>query len=627
MTKIGSLAFGILVLFFSNFAHGAEAVATVNGQKDGEVEVVMGQSILYSVAVSSSESGGVGEPRLPDISGFNLIDRGTQVESRSEFVNGKFSFIRRQVFNYRLVPEAPGEFLLTPAEVVVGSETVRSNSVKIKVIQSSGNVRPSQPQAPQPDIQDDAQDLLDEADAIFSQLLQRAVPRAQQVPSNVNPDEAFFLRVEVDKDKVYVGEQITASWYLYTQNNLTNFEPIQYPTLRGFWKEDIEIATRLNFTNVVINGMPYRKALLVSYALFPIKAGTATIDSYKMRATAIMSNAFGVFGRPYTFTKVNPPVKVQVLPIPTQNQPSDYLGAVGNFDIKASVDRTTVAANEPFSFKIKFQGRGNAKQIELPALNLPDGFEQYDTKTDSKFSKDGTSYKEFEILLIPRQVGELTIPAVTGSFFNPKTQQFEKRTTQSIAMNVVAGKNNLPQGGSQGLNLTGQQRVKKVLPDPVFVDSSFVIDQQTLNKTWWGLTAISVLFLFAYFLKVSRTSEKRVALIQHLNKRAVQIQKLQDAKKFREASVAVVNLVQFVLAEITMDKESHQLEQLEEKLPPSVKTVLDEKYRENIKYFETVGFAPEAITASLSDDKRFKSEMKSLKSYLVRAIEAFQQKT
>src|SRR5690606_33644425 len=141
------------------------------------------------------------------------------------------------------------------------------------------------------------------------------------------------------------------------QNNLTNFEPIQYPALRGFWKEDIEIATRLNFTNVVINGMPYRKALLVSYALFPIKPGTATIDSYKMRATAIMSSAFGVFGKPYTFTKVNPPVKVQVLPVPTQNQPSDYSGAVGSFDIKASVDRTTVAANEPFSLKIRFQGR------------------------------------------------------------------------------------------------------------------------------------------------------------------------------------------------------------------------------------------------------------------------------
>jgi len=91
MAKIGSGAFKILFLlsliFVTQRAQAQEVTATINGQSAGEVQVVMGQSFVYSVSVSSSESGGVGEPRLPDISGFNLVDRGSQVESRRQFVN------------------------------------------------------------------------------------------------------------------------------------------------------------------------------------------------------------------------------------------------------------------------------------------------------------------------------------------------------------------------------------------------------------------------------------------------------------------------------------------------------------------------------------------------------------
>lgn len=631
MEKIGKKIQYVLIfcsIFFGLNAFAKEEVtAMINGQSNGEIQIAMGQSFVYSIIVSSSESGGVGEPRLPDISGFNLMDRSSQVESRSEFVNGKFSFVRRQIFNYRMVPQTPGQYMITPAEVVVGQNTLRSNSLNLKVVKSAGNVKPSQPQAPQPDYEEDEPiDPMDEADAIFSQLLQRTVPQAQQAPTNINPDEAFFIRVEVDKTKVFAGEQVTATWYLYTQNNLTNFEPMKYPDLKGFWKEDIEIATRLNFTNVVINGMPYKKALLVSYALFPIKAGTATIDSYKLRGTAIMASAFGVFGKPYTFTKVNPPVKIEVLPVPSQNQPSDYTGAVGSFDIKASVDKTTVAANEPFTFKVKFEGRGNAKQIELPNLNLPEGFEQYDTKSDSKFSKDGTSNKNFEILLIPRKVGDIAIPGLSVSFFNPATKQFEKRTTQSIPLKVVAGKNQLPTGGDQGFMTQSQAPTKLVLPDLVFRDSKLSINQDVLNKIWMLLTVMTALILMGVYHKEMRVGEKKVILEQEMNKRLGGVSKLQSSSKFREAGVSVVNLVDFLLSEMTMDQDTHQIDQLIEKLPPSVLRILDDKFRENLKYFETLGFAPEAIVGALANDKKFKEEIKSLKSYLTRAIEAFEKK-
>jgi hypothetical protein len=40
-------------------------------------------------------------------------------------------------------------------------------------------------------------------------------------------------------------------------------------------------------------------------------------------------------------------------------------------------------------------------------LSLPSTLEVYDTKNEAKFFKEGTSFKEFELILIPRQPGSL----------------------------------------------------------------------------------------------------------------------------------------------------------------------------------------------------------------------------
>src|SRR6185312_13832964 len=120
----------------------------------------------------------------------------------------------------------------------------------------------------------------------------------------VHPDESFYVEAVTDKTKAYVGEQLVANFYLVTRGQIRDIDTLKYPDLKGFWKEDLEMATRLNFENVVINGVPYQRALLVSYALFPIKAGKAVVDPYKAKCTVLTGSAFG-FGHPYQFTKAS----------------------------------------------------------------------------------------------------------------------------------------------------------------------------------------------------------------------------------------------------------------------------------------------------------------------------------
>ncbi len=610
LEKIGSFLILLSFLVSPLQAQDQKVQATVTSN-----QVSVGQPLVYKITVESDESGSVGEPRLPDLEGFELVNRTQGMEARSEFVNGKFSFVRKQVYSYQLRPKKPGELVIGKAEVVVGEKTFTTQPIRISV-----KAGPAGSLAQEEEVDDVSE--WDAADEMFNQLLKRAIPQAQEIP-DLNDKEAFFIRVELDKKKVFAGEQITASWYLYTQNTLTNFEPIKYPDLKGFWKEDIEIATRLNFQTEVVNGIPYRKALLVSYALFPIKPGTATIDSYKLRASALMANPLSAFGKPYTFTKTNPPVKIEVQPLPP-GQPEDFNGAVGQFQMTAKVDKSQVPANEPFSLKVRLEGRGNAKQVELPTLSLPQEFETFDTKSDSKFSKDGSSYKEFEVLIIPRKEGKLTIPSISMSYFNPATRKYERTQTQAIEMSVGAGKN-LNLTGANPLDLSGEMRQEKklVLPGPALEIPQNYWSVAVEKSIYAISTLIFCLGLLLVGMKEFRTTSENEALLKQVAIRLKTISQSHKKNAYKEAGVQVINLVDYVLTELTKSTESHSLDVLLEKLPPSLQEYYKNSFRTSVQYFETLGFAPEEISKSLMNEDRFDKELKIVKDSLLESIKKF----
>ena len=98
-------------------------------------------------------------------------------------------------------------------------------------------------------------------------------------------------------------------------------------------------------------------------------------------------------------------MKINVKPLPLEGRPADFSGAVGDFQVTAAVEDHNVVSNQPFNYKVRFEGRGNAKLIELPPFTPPDGLEQYDLQKEAKFFRTGTSYKDFAIQLIPRREG------------------------------------------------------------------------------------------------------------------------------------------------------------------------------------------------------------------------------
>ena len=83
--------------------------------------------------------------------------------------------------------------------------------------------------------------------------------------------------------------------------------------------------------------------------------------------------------------KKSNPVSIQVLPIPHKNRPKNFTGAVGQFRVTGELGGEKVKVNQPVSLKLRFEGRGNPKLIDLPEVHFPSEFEVYDTKKEQKF--------------------------------------------------------------------------------------------------------------------------------------------------------------------------------------------------------------------------------------------------
>lgn len=650
-----------------------QALASVSVQSTVDRnEMGMGDTFTVTVVVSSNESVNVQDPRAPELDGFDLINKWDQTAVSQKLVNTskgmQFETQRRREFNYMLSPTRMGNLSVSSFEVVVDGKVYRTQPIVIQVTQNAPTgsaqghngrrqqARPKNPAMP-PGFDNDDMDQAEEE--LFNQLLQQRQQLMQQFGGAVNggaaggngqeednsggaagtmknpafrslptnPNEAFFIQVEVDKTDVYEGEQITANWYIYTRGQMETLDRLKFPDLRGFWKEIIEEVPTIQFTEEIVNGIPYKKALLASHALFPIKAGTAYIDEYKIKSRVrVPVNGFGgFFGRAYEFTKSSQKVKINVKPLPLEGRPSDFTGAVGQFEVNTSVEGDKFPVNQPFSLKVRFEGAGNAKLIDLPPLNLPPGIEVYDTKSESKFFKNGRSYKEFEVLLIPRQEGEITIPALSTSFFDPRAKKYYTKSSQPLKVTIVANPN-APVGASSRIG-SGPAPTPPALSGHVLPEIlqtwekplGFSVAQKPL--VWGGIYFLVLLSLVWKAQSEIGFGQRRKSLKDLVQRRMKKIDAALANQDFRKVGAEMTNIFYLVLGETVGEGGSGQeISKLLEKAPPSLRRDYAADIMKYFEIFQTLSFAPEEMLGALKDSSQLKNNVEAAKKLIHRVI-------
>ena len=364
----------------------------------------------------------------------------------------------------------------------------------------------------------------------------------------------LFIEAKPNKEEVFLGEQVTITYRLFTRTNLS-VESIEYPKSVGFWSEDLLPARAARFNNTQINGINYKVATLYKSAMFPTQTGVLDISPMTAICNVETSQRRrrGVFDDPFfnsmfkeTQRKFieSDTLSINVKPYPV-NPPVDFTGAVGDFSINTWIDTLNARVNEAVTFHVELNGTGNLNQFKINQLNFPQSMEVFPPK--SSFSRDEfrdqiTGKQKFEYILIPRQSGSFQLNPVSLVFFNPKNKRFETARSKVIKLNV----------DDSGKSIIAYPGLKKEDVNIIADDIRFI---KTDNiKMYPPISSISVwifspfvlsfaLFLFPTFY--GRFTQLRGnSLESRINKKALRVA-LKDLKKTEAESLSYVTSVMY----------------------------------------------------------------------------------
>lgn len=355
----------------------------------------------------------------PDLSKF-LIISGPNQSSSIQFVNGASS--ASKTFTYYLKAKSLGTITIGSASIEYRGKVYKSEPVSVEIVKGATSRDKQKNEEP----------------SVDSEIA-----------------ENLFVKAFADKRKVYQGEQVTITYKLYTRLNIASQMSVsKLPQYKGFWAEELETAKNIIFSTETVDGKQFRVGVLKKAALFPNQSGELSVTPFELNVPVLVqkkrrsNNIFDDFftdpfgrGQTVDYSAKSNTLRINVLPLPTEGKPESFNGAVGDFTLNSSLDKSKTKANEPVSLKINIRGNGNIKLIDISEVKLPPGVEKYDPKVSEQINRSNkiSGKKTIEYLIVPRTPGAKRIAGIPFSFFNPNKKSYVTLSTDSYTIEVEQG--------------------------------------------------------------------------------------------------------------------------------------------------------------------------------------------
>lgn len=390
---------------------------------------ITGEQILIQYTIEGQAS----NFQAPNFNGLKVLSGpNPSTQSSISIINGKRESSRTTTYSFYIQAVKEGIFNISPASIKVNDEKVLSKSYKLEIVQA----------------------------------------KQKNKKTNSKLKENLFIKVDVSKRNIVVGEQIMVTYKLFTRLDLQNTELKKLPELNGFWAKDLETSSR--FKREIIDGLPYNTATIKKTVLTAQKSGKLIIDPMQLKCDIRIENKTNnrdpfanFFGGRFQIQEeiiTSSPITINVDVLP--NEPINFKGIVGNMNITSEIDKDTINTNDALTYKVKITGTGNIELIKPLEINVPDDFEIYDPKISEKIFEGGRkrSVKTFEYLIIPRYEGEYKIPPINLTIYNPRTKKYEKK--ESSLHKITVNKSN-----SEEVGLNHQKILKKEQKDINYINT------------------------------------------------------------------------------------------------------------------------------------------------------------
>jgi hypothetical protein len=378
----------LLLITLFGLVASVEAAVSVRAQLE-RATIMAGETGILNVIVEG------GSPQsaetFPTIAGLTMQYRGHSQNITS--VNGQTS--HKHLLNYSISASQPGQYTLPSIKVVVDGTPYSTQPVMLTVTKADVSAQ----------------------------------------------NRYAFLRLNVPKQEVYVGEILPIELQLY----VVDAENIQAPQLKSdsfiIHKQPEHTRSQAQVGNVLYSVLTFKMSVSAA------KAGKLTFGPAEMslvlriRTRPDPNDIFGMFGRyerrPLAVS--SPSVELNVLPLPSP-APPDFNGAIGSFTWTVSASPANVEVGDPITLKIAVSGRGNLDNLKPPEINWP-GFKTYppssSVASDDPLGINGS--KNFEQVIIPQSTAVAEVPALSLSYFDPAQKQYLKLTHPSTPLRIRPG--------------------------------------------------------------------------------------------------------------------------------------------------------------------------------------------
>ncbi len=442
MPRIVLLTIPLLLagLLCGSMAHGVEFIATVD-KTHGSIED------FFRLTLSIKNVSNVSRPQFPSSEDFRVQYQGQS--SQTQWINGKTS--SRVDFKYNLIPLKTGPLTIPVVSINIQGREYRTDPIHLNISEVS------------------------------------ETPIEQKLA---------FVKHFLSLSQAYPGQQLHYTFELYIRQGLQvrnlNFSRPEF--------SDFLVKDSVQKDSVIknIEGVLF-EIYTVQLILFPQKTGKLTIlpaslegqqlAGKSQRGSALKSLRDSFFGEELQpFQLRTKPLTLEVMPIPSDNQPLGFYGLVGEFNLQAELSQSEIKVGESATLTITISGTGLPETIQKPVLILEESLKIYEDQPlfESDLEGDQQIGKAiFAMAIVPSKPGTIAFPPLSISFFNPETRLFETADVQLAPISVVPGE-------EQELNAAGgthpprKHFVKRLGDDLLPIHQ----DMAALQNSGWGMAGL-----------------------------------------------------------------------------------------------------------------------------------------
>ncbi|WP_170157499.1 BatD family protein [Roseimicrobium gellanilyticum] len=380
-------------------ASSAQAQPSVSASVS-PAQITPGGSAVFTITVANGRPSKLdAPPSLPE--GVELLEPTAEYREAPVQLGGSVQMAL--TMNWRITCQNEGSYLIPPQEIEIRGDIYTTKPVKLVV-------------------KDD--------------------------PNSPSSDYDPILSLEAGKTEFYEGEVVplTANLYIHGRTMLRRPGLIELPkenfaVQRFPLQPDEESVQR-------IGGVPYRANIFHSTvsALKPgkFKLGPATCEVLVDVQSSAENFTPQYFSQMETrkFKVKSSEVALNVLPLPKDNKPGTFSGAVGEFAIGLVAEPLEVNVGDPISVELSISGSGNFDSVSVPTLTDPKNWKLYPPRkfqpNDGIFAQRSGSREQrvsFTQIILPNKVVK-EIPPFEFTFFSPTKKQYVVLTTQPVPIKV-----------------------------------------------------------------------------------------------------------------------------------------------------------------------------------------------